>query len=496
MNLSQAKMKQIAYKYFKYLVLLSLIYMPVFGHLDALPIRIWDEARLAINAYEMLHDGDFIVTHFEGNPDMWNTKPPLLIWVQAIFMKLIGVNELAVRLPSAIAAFLTCLVILIFSARYLKKPWFGFIAVLVLITSHGYINVHATRTGDYDALLALFTTLSGLLFFIFCETRKNKYLYLFFACMAFAVLTKSITGLLFLPAFAIYAIWQKQLLALLKNKHFYFGLLAFLCLVIGYYLLREMNNPGYIAAIQENELGGRFLNTIENHKQGFWYYYNNFIDFQLSAWYLLVPCGLLTGLASKNQQINRITLFSSLMLITFLIIISTAQTKLEWYDVPMYPFLAILITVFIYHIFAWLRDSAWINHKLKYNIVPFLFLFLIAITPYSKIIDKTYKPQEYPWDKDFYEIGYYLKDAVKGRVDVDSSYLAYEGYNAHNSFYLKILQANGIRIAFKDWTNLDNNDKVIACQQNVKQYVENSYFYEIIQEKGNVVNYKIYGKKQ
>lgn len=151
--------------YIKYIILAALMYMPIFGHLDALPIRIWDEARLAMNAYEMLKDGDFIVTHFDGSPDMWNTKPPMLIWFQVFFMKIVGANELAVRLPSAIAAFFTCIVLLIFSLRYLKNSWIGFIAVFVLITSHGYINLHATRTGDYDALLTLFTTSSGLFFF-------------------------------------------------------------------------------------------------------------------------------------------------------------------------------------------------------------------------------------------------------------------------------------------------------------------------------------------
>ncbi len=47
----------------KYLILAILVYMPIFGHLDTLPIRIWDESRLAINAFEMYKNGDFIVTH-------------------------------------------------------------------------------------------------------------------------------------------------------------------------------------------------------------------------------------------------------------------------------------------------------------------------------------------------------------------------------------------------------------------------------------------------
>lgn len=482
--------------YIKYIVLAAMMYMPIFGHLDTLPIRIWDEARLAINAYEMHNDGDFIVTHFHGKPDMWNTKPPLLIWFQVFFMKIIGVNELAVRLPSAIAAFFTCVVLLIFSQRYLKSFWFGFIAVLILITSHGYINLHATRTGDYDALLTLFTTLSGLLFFSYCEKKNYKYLYLFFLFTALAVLTKSVTGLLFLPAIFIYSIVQKQLIPLLRNKHFYIGLLSFLVIVLGYYLLREVNNPGYLAAVQENELGGRYLEIIESHHHGFWYFYNNFIDFQISVWYLLIPCGLITGFVIKNKKINRLTLFSSLMIITFFLVISTAQTKLEWYDVPLYPFLAILIAIFIYYVFDLFQNFKWINQTLAVNVTPFIFLFLIGIKPYQKILNKTYLPKEYKWRKDFYEIGYFLKDAVKGKYDLNNQYLLYNGYNAQNLFYLNILNDKGIQISFKDWKKLSPLDIAIAYQNNVKRYVEEHYEYDVVHTEGNVVTYKINGRKE
>lgn len=481
--------------YVKYLVLASLMYMPIFGHLDTIPIRIWDEARLAINAYEMYNNGDFIVTHFDGKPDMWNTKPPLLIWGQVFFMNILGVNELAVRLPSAIAAFFTCIVLLIFSRQYLTNFWFAFIAILVLITSNGYINIHATRTGDYDALLALFTTLSGLLFFSYCEKQNCKHLYLFFLFTALAVLTKSITGLFFLPAILIYSIVQKQLIPLLRSKHFYIGLFSFLGLVLGYYLLREVNNTGYIAAVQENELGGRYLEVVENHQGGFWFYYDNFIDFQISVWHLFIPCGLITGFVIKNKKINRITMFSFLMIITFFLVISIAQTKIVWYDVPLYPFIAILIAIFIFYVFDFLKNFKWINETLSINVTPFIFLFLIAITPYQKIIEKTYKPKEYSWDKDFYEIGYFLKDAVKGKHNLNNQYLLYDGYNSQNLFYLNVLNDKGTRISFKDWRNLSPMNIVIAHQNNVKQYLEENYNNEIIHNEGNVITYKILGRK-
>lgn len=482
-------------KYSKYVILISLMYMPIFGFLDTIPIRIWDEARQAINAYEMYENGDFIVTHFGGEPDMWNTKPPLLIWIQVAFMHIFGINDLAIRLPSAIAAFFTCLSLMVLSIKYLKTFWFGFISILVLITSHGYINVHASRTGDYDALLTLFTTLSCLAFFAFSESNKNKYLHLFFIFTALAVLTKSVAGLMFLPAILIFSIIQKQFIPLLKNRNFYIGLIYSLIFVIGYYLLREINNNGYISAVQKNELGGRYLDVIENHKQGFWFYYNNFINFQLSGWYLLIPCGLITGLLIKDKRINRMTLFLFIIVATFFLIISLAQTKLEWYDLPLYPFLAILATIFIYYVFQLLHNLKWVTHNLAKNIIPFIFLFLICFIPYKKIIEKTYKPKEYDWDKEFYEMGYYLKDGIKGKYNLNNHYFLYDGYNAHYLFYIKILNKNGVQISLKDWEKLEENDVVIACQSNVKQFVEEHYVYDEITKHESIKTYKIYGRK-
>ena len=74
----------------KYIIVVALMYIPLFGYLDTLPLRIWDESRLAVNSYEMLNNGNFIVTGFEGKPDMWNTKPPFLIWIQVLFIKIRG----------------------------------------------------------------------------------------------------------------------------------------------------------------------------------------------------------------------------------------------------------------------------------------------------------------------------------------------------------------------------------------------------------------------
>ena len=235
---------------------------------------------------------------------------------------------------------------------------------------------------------------------------------------------------------------------------------------------------------------------LVGQKQGFWYYYNNIIDFQLTKlWYLLIPCGFLIGVFSKDLKIKRITLFSFLMILCFFIVISLAQTKLRHYDAPLYPFIAILISVSIYYILNLLKNLNLINQTLIINIVPFLFLFLITITPYQKTINNTYKPKEYPWAQEFYEIGYFLQDAVKGKYNVNDCFILYDGHDANLRFYLNILQDKGIKVSFKDWQNLNPDDLVIICQSDVKQYVEKNYNYKKIEEIGNAVKYKVYARK-
>ena len=471
-----------------------LCYIPLFGHLGNLAIRIYDESRLASNAYLMHKNGNWLVTYFDGKPDMWNTKPPLMIWLQVLFIKLIGFSELAIRLPSAISAFILCGGIVTFFYRIFKEWYLGFIVVMVLITCHGYVNLHATRTGDYDSLLTLFTTLYCLLYFLFLESNKKALLYGFFVCLTFSILAKSVTGLLFLPGLFIYTIYRKKVLEILKNKHVYIGFLIPVTVCFVYYYSRELVNPGYLKAVFENELGGRYLNVIEEHKASFWYYYLNFIDFQLyPIWYLLLIPGFLIGMFHSNEILRRITIFSATLLVCFFLVISTAKTKLEWYDVPMYPFIAILIGIFI-----WFVVVILFNYKttfLRWNILPFVFLFLIFITPYRRMVNKTYLPQEYSWEKEFYNISYYLKDVMKGHESSKDLIFLGEGYAPQIDFYLKQLDENKRSFIWKDKAKLAENDKVVCYQQEVKDYLYNHYEMEQIGNRQNIIYFKINGKK-
>ena len=60
------------------------------------------EPLFAEAARQMTVTGDWITPYFNGEPRF--DKPPLVYWLMAIAYRLIGTNEWAVRLPSALSA--------------------------------------------------------------------------------------------------------------------------------------------------------------------------------------------------------------------------------------------------------------------------------------------------------------------------------------------------------------------------------------------------------
>ena len=485
------------YRQSLYVLFFALACVPLFMNLNVVPIHLWDEARVANNAYEMFQNRDWLVPHYDGAPDMWNTKPPLLLWLQVAGMALIGVNEWSVRLPSALAGLMTCAVLLTFAVRYPRSPSFGLIAALVLVTSWGYVDIHATRTGDYDALLTLFTTISGLLFFAYCETDKPKYLYGFFFAAALAVLTKSISGLLFLPALFLYALSRRKIGSMLRLPHLYVAALGFLTFVAGYYLLRESQNPGYLAAVQANELFGRYLDTIENHDASFLFYAKMLIKSDYTYWLLFVPIGIVAGLVSHEQRIQRVTVFSSLMVICYFLVISSARTKLPWYSVPAYPFMALIVAVAITRLLEWVKQrppAFWPRVLARHPAAALVLLFAI---PYGLILHKTLVPEPrlYGHEESFYQISDRLQAAVAGQYDLDGQQLVYDGYNAHHRFYLRLLRDQGTVVHSRDLQAPELTGTLFASQPEVKAHIEQRFDVEILDDHGDLRTYLVRGRR-
>ena len=86
-----------------------------------------DEAKYAESAREMLVTGDYLTVQIDYEP--FPEKPPLFFWLQAISMKIFGINEFAARFPNIICGFAS-LILLYYLGRQLYGHRFGLLWIL------------------------------------------------------------------------------------------------------------------------------------------------------------------------------------------------------------------------------------------------------------------------------------------------------------------------------------------------------------------------------
>src|SRR5690348_14930573 len=77
----------------------------------------WDESLYALSAWETATTGHWVAHRLLGAVDYYNSKPPLNVWLIAGAFKLFGTGLLALRLTSAISAWLAVLTLQIWARR-------------------------------------------------------------------------------------------------------------------------------------------------------------------------------------------------------------------------------------------------------------------------------------------------------------------------------------------------------------------------------------------
>lgn len=317
----------------------------LFVDLRPLPIQLWDESRIAVNALEMHLRGPSLITTYDFVPDLWNTKPPLLIWLIDAAMAVVGPSELAVRLPSYLAVVGTLVLAMGFVRRATGSPWPAAAAALLLSTSLGYYE-HGARTGDYDALLTFFTTAYLIRLYRAVHRVRATAVDLLAtgALIAAALLTKSVAGLVPGVGFGLYLLICNRWRRPLESPWYALAVLAALTTGATFYLAREAAAPGFLAAVWGNDISGRFATALDQHAGPPWYYLSALGNALFPA---LVPLALLAPLALRGApgKARQALVFSLSVAAGTLAVISLSSTKLPQYAIPALPFLAIAAAI-------------------------------------------------------------------------------------------------------------------------------------------------------
>lgn len=465
-----------------FILLMVLVAFPLLFELGRTPVQLWDEARLAVSAVEMARSGsNWLITTFQGQPDHWSTKPPFLIWCQVLSFKLFGYTPWALRLPTALSALGTVVLLYRFAASHLHRPLAGFFGCLVLVTAAGYLRLHGARTGDYDTMLAFWEVVVWLSFFYYLEDGRPRHLYWLGGALVAAVLTKGVAGLLGVPALLLYAILRGKLVWLLRQPRLYAVAVGVVGVIAAYYLAREHYDPGYLKLVAENELGGRFSQTIEGHTGKWSFYFDTLYtkDFEGWLWWLL-PAVLVW--LQPDRLVRRAGSYLLLFVVGWLGVLSTSATKIDWYAIPAYPPLALLIGLgldFLYHdvVAANLPRVAQVwAWPLRIGLIVGLFYFPYRAVMRHLVEERT---SDYGMGPDAH-LARYVGLLDRTQPDLNKLTLLHQnGYNGALVYYQTVLAEQKQKtIEIRETTNLraiEPGTIVLACDPAYRVRLDSAY---------------------
>jgi 4-amino-4-deoxy-L-arabinose transferase-like glycosyltransferase len=312
-------------------------------------------------ARNMVQSGDWVIAHLDGVPYM--EKAPLPYWLIAICYLLMGVHDWVARIPTALAAVLLCFV----TARY--GAWAfgrraGFYAGLALATSIGLFLF--TRILIPDVMLTLTITVCFMAFQHAMnedgeEPHSRRWPALIGIALGVGVLLKGLLALVVpVGGVLVYLAITRQLF----SRHAWRRLrplttiLIFLLIAAPWHVLATLRMPPYFNFSMHSGPG--------EYHGFFWFYFFNehllrFLNLRyprdyntvprLAFWLLnllwLFPWSAYLPAAVKlnYKPVDRAgrTRLLALCWAGFLMLFFTFSTTQEYYSMPIYPALALLL---------------------------------------------------------------------------------------------------------------------------------------------------------
>ena len=310
-------------------------------------------------ARNMLDSGDWVIPHLDGVA--YIEKAPLPYWMIAVSYKIFGVHDWAARIPFALAAVLLCWITALYG-RWAFSARAGFYAGLSLATCVGLFLF--TRILIPDAMLTL---CACVCFWSFQrvleddETHPRRWAALLAATLGVGVMLKGLLALVLLAGGGLlYLAITRRLFArdTWRRLRPWSGAVIFLLIAAPWHVLATRRMPPYFVFTMHsgpgqyhgffwfyfmNEHVLRFLGRRYPHdyntvpRAAFWLL--NLV--WLFPWSAYLPAAFKLNYSPQDRA-GRARLLA-LCWIGFLMVFFTFSTTQEYYSMPIYPALALLI---------------------------------------------------------------------------------------------------------------------------------------------------------
>jgi 4-amino-4-deoxy-L-arabinose transferase-like glycosyltransferase len=342
------------------LIVLLVAALIFFGSILSPPSLMDDmDAVQAQIARNMLQSGDWVTPRLDGVAYL--EKPPLKYWLIAISFRIFGVHDWAARIPIALAAVLLCWIAAQFGAWAFGART-GTYAGLCLATCVGLFLFTRVLLPDVMLTLAVALALWSLLRVLDeAERYPDRWALLMWASMGAGLLLKGLIALVFpIGAAAAFLLVRRELLnrTTWKRLHPFTGAALLILIAAPWHVLASLHNPPYFDLTMHSERGA--------YHGFFWFYFINeqllrYLGLRyprdyntvprlwfwllhlvwLFPWSMYLPAVFKLDFSARDRA-GRARLLA-LCWIGFVLIFFSFSTTQEYYSMPCYPALALLL---------------------------------------------------------------------------------------------------------------------------------------------------------
>ncbi len=327
----------------------------------AFPLIDPDEGRNAEVAREMVSSGDLVVPHLAGMPYL--DKPPALFWAAAVATRLFGPTPFAARLPAAIAAALTLIVLARLALRE-RGAAFAVRAVALAATAPLFAVLSAYVIFDMPLTLCVTVVWTGLASELEDGPHPGRRAAMF-AAVTLGLLLKG-------PVMLAWALGGSLGAALLLRRPdalrwlaWWPGWLGVVALAGGWFALASARHPEYWRYAFLEESFER-LTSGSFHREQPWWFVPAVLAGGALPWSLATPWAerRVRGTDGRSDGTARVALGFVLFAAVFF---TLSRSKLVTYLLPALPPL------------AWLAAAAWSDPRSQRRAGWILFGFYLLL---------------------------------------------------------------------------------------------------------------------
>ncbi len=376
-----------------YLIIVPMALFYFLLNLGSTTLIDWDEAIYAKVARNIVEGGNWITLYWKDLNDMWFEKPPLYMWLTALVFKVTNFNSFGARIVSTTFGILGVILIYKFGNKLYNKLTGVFAALILISTSH---YLYYSRNGMLDVTATVFIVATIYLMYWAFSTKKNA-MWISAAAgvmLGLGVMTKAIIGLIPVPVLGLYWLYlifvQKDKVSF---KRFLPFILASLLVALPWHIYSYMiHGQEFIDKYLFEHIISRGAEGL-GHEQPIWWFLE-VIKVAFRIWILPFALGVVSlfFIDKKYRKEYMLLMLSTAFVLLFF---SISKDKLQWYIMPIYPFMALIaarfIDRFIYVVNTNLKADAKFN-PIYVRSVALFAMFLISAFYVVIIRDKIYYP--------------------------------------------------------------------------------------------------------